>query len=265
MKPLLTLVIAGLFLIGCKEEIVIDTTPPSPPQGIMTISLDNAVELQWYPSQAEDVEGYNVWVSDQYDGRYALLATVTATDYIDYGAENGVTYYYAISAFDFEKNESALSKDVIYDTPRPEGYQVVLSNWTTTPNTAGYDFSQYEILPYNDVNTDFFFENASGRFYAVVWGDTEIQDMGYTQNLDEISASPAAGWAPSKSAEAIVGHTYVIRTWNTHYAKIRVTEVAANRLVFDWAYQIAQGNRELKVANVPVPERKQLSRVRVME
>jgi hypothetical protein len=261
MKPIFIVLAASFIILGCDKELDIDTTPPPPPQGIRTISLDNAVELQWLASQAEDVKGYKVWVSDQYDGRYTLIASVSATQLVDYGAVNGVTYYYAVSAYDFNDNESALSKEVVYDTPRPEGYGVALFDYQISPHVAGYDFSQYTILGYDDKNTDFFFENSNGRFFIIVWNDSEIQDMGYTESLDEISASPVQGWAPSKSAEAIVGHTYIIRTWNEHYAKVRVKEVGVSRLVFDWAYQTTEKNPELRIIRPSPPERKSLERM----
>jgi hypothetical protein len=153
-----------------------------------------------------------------------------------------------------------LSKEVVYDTPRPEGYGVVLSDYQTSSNVAGYDFSQYTILGYDDKNTDFFFENSKGRFYLDVWDDSDIQDMGYTSSLDDISSAPTQGWAPSKSTEAIVGHTYIIWTWNDHYAKVRVKEVGVSRLVFDWAYQTAEKNPELRISRPSPTERKSLER-----
>jgi hypothetical protein len=188
-------------------------------------------------------------VINQYAGRYQLIASTSNTSLVDYGAVNGITYYYAVSAYDFNDNESALSKDVVYDTPRPEGVGVVLIDTSTARNLSGYGFAQYSVLSCYDKNTDIFFVKSFGRLYIQVWSDTDIQDMGYTSSLDEISSSPTLGWAPSKSSEAIVGHTYIIWTVDDNYAKIRVQSVAANRIVFDWAYQTAKGNVELKTAH----------------
>jgi len=244
---MLSLFIVPMVLMGCLHEI--DTTPPPPPQGIRTISLDNAVEIQWLPSQAEDVNGYNVWVSDQYNGHYQLIASTSSAKLVDYGAVNGNTYYYAVSAYDYDDNESDLSKDVVYDTPRPEGMGVALLDTSTSRNLSGYSFSRYSILNYNDLYTDVFFVNSYGVQYLQVWPDTDIQDMGFTSSLDDISVSPKDGWAPSKSAEAIAGHTYVLWTVDDHYAKIRVQHVTSSRIVFDWAYQTAPGNIELKMAH----------------
>ena len=246
MKSLFITFLASVIILGCTKENDIDTTPPPPPQGIKTISLDNAVEIQWLPSQAEDVDGYKVWKSDQYSGRYQLIASTAKTNLVDYGAVNGTTYYYAVSAYDFHSNESALSKDVVYDTPRPEGLGVTLMDTNTAKNISGYGFAQYSVLSCYDIHTDIFFVNVHSRLSLQVWSDTDIQDMGYTSSLDEISAAPTEGWAPSKSVEPIEGHTYVIWTVDNHFAKVRVQNVTPNRLVFDWAYQTAKGNVELK-------------------
>ena len=221
MKPILTAISLLLILTGCDINSDIDTEAPPPPQGIVTISLDNAVELQWLESQAEDVRGYRIWVSDHYNGRYSPIGSASGTSFIDYDAFNGVTYYYAVSAYDYDDNESELSTDVIYDTPRPEGYNIVLANLQYSPNVSGYDFSQYAVTTYDDDYTDIFFENVNGRNVIYVWDDSDIQDMGYTNSLDDISFAPALGWTPSKMVEAIVGHTYIIWTWDDHYAKIR--------------------------------------------
>ncbi|MEP0821235.1 MAG: hypothetical protein HRF44_00155 [Ignavibacterium sp.] len=244
MKSLITAILAAFSLTACTLE-PIDTVPPVPPTGIRTISLDNAVQLDWIPNSEADLAGYNVWVSDRYSGNYTYIGSTKQPTFTDYGAVNGVTYYYGVTAYDFEGNESAMSRDVVYDTPRPEGYDVVLYDYLTTPNLAGYDFSTYSVGPYDDMYTDVFFENAGGVFYLNVWSDTDIQDMGYTETLDDISVAPVAGWSPSGSVEAIPGHTYVVWTWDDHYAKIRVTTVSTNSIVFDWAYQTAPANPEL--------------------
>ena len=92
----------------------------------------------------------------------------------------------------------------------------------------------------------FFFENYQGTFYLDVWQDTDIQDMGSTQDIYDIAFAPTSGWSSSKSVYAQVGHTYVIWTWNNHYAKIRISAITNNRIVFDWAYQLVKGETQLK-------------------
>lgn len=186
-------------------------------------------------------------MSNSYDGRYDLIGSSSKATFIDRGARNGFTYYYAVTAYDFSGNESDLSKDVVYDTPRPEGYNVILQNRFLKPNLAGYDFSAYSVVYYDTDLTDLYVEyTSSGVPYFVVWTDTDIQDMGYSKDLDEITVAPIQGWSPTKDAHLIFGHTYVIHTWDNHYAKVRATEIRLNSVRFDWAYQTAKGNPELK-------------------
>lgn len=249
MKQLLTFLIltSSLFYFGCEQRIVeADTTPPSIPQGIVTIAEDSQVEIFWLSNTEPDLAGYNIYISYAYDGRYQLLGSTNQPYFLHRGAENGKTYYYALSAYDESGNESGLTPEVISETPRPEGYAVILRDFRSAPNLGGYDFSTYSVGPYNDQYTDVYFEYYNGVSYFNVWEDTDIQDMGYTTSLDDIAEAPTSGWTPTKDVVVIPGHTYVIWTWDNHYAKIRVTEVSASRVKFDWAYQLQKGNPRLK-------------------
>jgi hypothetical protein len=245
------LVLIASLMIGCHNSFYIDTTPPSPPQAIMAVALDNAVELTWLINSERDVAGYKVWVSDRFDGRYVVLGSVNSAKYVDYGARNGTRSYYGVTAYDYDGNESELSTDLVYATPRPEGYGTKLNDYHAAPNLAGYDFSTYSVGDYKDDFTDLFFESSNGRYYLNVWDDSDVQDMGYSTSLYDIAGAPSAGWSPSKSVEAIPGHTYVIWTWDDHFAKVRVREVTALRVTFDWAYQVAASNPDLKRQMTP--------------
>lgn len=249
MRPKLAVLTLALLLVSCvrREEVIgPDVTPPGAPRGVTTISLDNAVQINWLENTEPDIAGYRVWVSNAYDGLYSAIADIPGTEFVDNGAVNGATYYYAVSAYDLAGNESELSMDVAYDTPRPEGYNVRVYDVVAFPNQSGYDFSTYSVGPYDDQFTDVYAEFFSGLPYLRVWSDTDIQDMGYTRDLDEISVAPADGWSASRTCEAILGHTYVVWTNDDHYAKLRVVAIGTNSVVFDWAYQTAPANPELK-------------------
>ncbi len=243
MKYLLAV---SFLVIGCSEAYPVDTTAPAPPRGVQTLAVDNAVQVTWMGNTERDIGGYNVWVSERYDGRYSFLGSTGDIIYVDYSARNGTTYYYAVSAYDYERNESDLSRDVAAATPRPEGFGVQLSDYRTVPSSGGYDFSTYSNGRFDDDYTDVFFEHFNGRFYLNVWSDTDIQGMGYTTSLDDITKAPTSGWTPSRSVEAIPGHTYIVWTWDNHYAKMRVRSVNVTSVVFDWAYQTAKGVTALK-------------------
>ena len=46
-----------------------------------------------------------------------------ASRYVDDDVRNGSTYFYAVSAYDYDGNESELSPEQVYDTPRPSGIE----------------------------------------------------------------------------------------------------------------------------------------------
>ncbi|MEK6571537.1 MAG: hypothetical protein AABZ61_09215, partial [Bacteroidota bacterium] len=152
--------------------------------------------------------------------------------------------------------------DALGATPRPEGRDVALLDYRSNPNGSGYDFSTYSIGLYNDKYTDIFFEYSNSIPYMDVWDDSDIQDMGYTGSLDEIRVAPESGWAPTKDVRLITGHTYLVWTWDDHFAKFRVLSVLPQRVVFDWAYQLQEGNPFLKHNTRQLAERGQLSRTR---
>ncbi len=244
---ILLVTITVLGFTGCEVAIIEpDFIPPSPPRNIYTETGDNYIVITWSSSPDRDVDGYRVYVSSSYNGHYDLIGTTHGTSMTDIDARNGSTYYYAVTAYDYDGNESELSRDVAYDTPRPEGMNVRITNFRTQPGLSGYDFSTYSIGVYNDQYTDVYFEYYEGYYYLNVWTDSDIKDMGYTSSLYEIGEAPASGWSPSKDVRAIPGHTYVIWTWDNHFAKIRIVALTPNQVVFDWAYQLQEGNPRLK-------------------
>lgn len=249
-----TLLISGCIMENHFTDYV-DLQPPSPPKNIYTISGDNWLEIRWQFNYEKDVQAYNIYRSYSYNGEYRYIGTTSKNYFIDYSVRNGITYYYGITAVDYSGNESDLSYEVIYDTPRPEGYNQTIFDFRRFPNLAGYDFSNYSVVPYDNDNCDMFFENYNGTFYMVVYDDTDIQDMGPTSDIYDIDKAPISGWSPTKDVKLYEGHSYVVWTWDNHFAKFRVKYLTPERIVFDWAYQLAEGNRELK-STTSRPERR---------
>jgi hypothetical protein len=246
----------AVLIAGCNDSTTSsrDVTPPAAPRGIRTITGDQSVHLDWLANTEPDVAGYNVYMGPCYDVSCAKkVGTTTSTSFVVGGLTNGVTRYFAVSAYDHAGNESGLSYDVIFDTPRPAGTGRVLSNYRDTPAASGYDFSTFSTRAYNDTLTDMYF-GYNGTFYQMFVPDfqTDIQDAGYSTTLDAVDVAPNSGWSPSGTVELIVGHCYVVWTRDDHFAKFRVTDLqpgapgTSARVTFDWAYQVAQGNPELR-------------------
>lgn len=235
------------LLISCCKISEPDTEPPAVPRGVISITGDRAVYLQWYPNNEKDLAGYNVYRNYSPGGFFDLIETVFTPYFVDYNVINGVTYYYAVSAFDEAGNESDLSPDLVYDTPRPEGTDM-LKSYLTDPFESGFDFSAGEVLPYDGTQTDIYYEYDT--LYEIHYmncanDSTDIQDFGYMDDLDGINYAPEQGWSYLGWVELIVGHGYIVWTRDNHFAKFRIIDYGNGWCKFDWAYQIDEGNREL--------------------
>lgn len=258
--PIILLIPFILYSCGVNDSYhTVDITPPAPPTGITVLNGDNRVDISWNPNYENDLAGYNVYYAYSYNGKYTLIGSTNNDYFIDNDAANGTTYYYAVAAYDYNGNESELSYDAIYAVPRPEGFNQTIFDFHRYPDLAGYTFNDYSVVPYDDQSTDFFLGIYNGIDSIMVNYDTDIQDMGPTQDIWDIAFAPSSGWRDSKSAVAIPGHTYVIWTWDNHYAKVRVSEISSNRIVFDWSFQLLEGEHMLKPRKAPA-EREKISR-----
>ncbi len=247
------LLLLGLLATGCTvEETIVEPTedfqPPATPRGVTSITGDGFVEILWFESDEADLAGYAVYRSFEPTGLFDLIAEVTTGRYVDRDVQNGFTYYYAVAAYDYSGNESALSPENVFDTPRPAGRNLLLYDMDYRPDLTGYDFSGRRVVGFDDQRADITvdYDDDLDVFFIDVGNiDTDIQDFGYTDNLDDISYAPENGWSGLGYAEAILGHTYLLWTSDNHFAKFRVVGINGNSLLLDWAYQIDPGNPEL--------------------
>jgi hypothetical protein len=243
-------VLAGLaiFAAGCGDDpVAVDTYPPAAPQAVRTVTGDGSVTLSWVPNTEPDLAGYRVFRGTTgYDGRLDPLSTTTTTSYVDYAVANGTTYYYAVAAYDAAGNESELSLENTFDTPRPAGANLVLYDVSFEPDQlAGYDFSDGVRRLSGDTTTDIYY-NVFGGTRLMVARDlsTDVQDAGY-HALDDLDWAPEEGWSPTGTVELITGHSYYVWTRTGNYAKFLVTSITDGQVRIDWAYQLQASNPEL--------------------
>jgi len=238
---------------SCESRVISepDTEPPALPRGVYSITGDEEVIIEWFPNGEYDLAGYMVWRSGD-DVDFDLLDEVSpgTTSYVDRNVKNGKTYYYAVSAFDSDNNESDLSPEIVDDTPRPQGRSVTLRDYQISPERSGFDFSRPArgTIPWNDFDTDIYFGfdldvNVS---YMYSDNDTLMQDMGYRDSMDGLDEAPLYDLGYTELfVELLEGHVYAFHTPDGNYAKIRVIDVSDVSVTFDWAYQIDIDNPEL--------------------
>lgn len=251
---------AVVALSGCDDGTRPgDVTPPAAPRGVYSITGDHEVFVSWLDNTEPDVAGYRIYDSPcgELDCPYDPVGSTSRTSFTVTGLPNGVTRHYAVAAYDRAGNESDLSYDTVFDTPRPEGRDAFLNNSQETLAGAGWDFSAYQSRPADDPLTDMYFGfNGSIDQMFVPDLGTDIQDAGYASSLDAVDYAPSGGWSPTGTVELIQGHCYVVATRDNHYAKFRVTDLRPagggnpTQVVLDWAYQVDTGNRELRARPV---------------
>lgn len=251
-KPWIILTAGAVILGGCHDETAPrDLAPPAAPRGLYSVTGDQSATLHWLGNTEGDLSGYRVYIGDCPDLScpYSRVGSTVSTSFTVTGLTNGQTRYFAVSAVDLAGNESDLSYNSIYDTPRPAGTNRALSDKGASPTVSGYDFSAYVVRPWDDPSTDMYFQVVGGVPQMVCpFTDTDIQDAGYASSLDAVDFAPSAGWSATGTVELIPGHCYVLAIGSTfvNYAKFRVSGVSSSQVVFDWAYQTDPNNRELR-------------------
>lgn len=255
---------AGLLLWGCgsKDTVYVDrpdVTAPGVPRGVSSITGDEQVTIVWLGSTEEDIRSYIVYRDENTDSDelYDEIARINVNEfqsqwtYVDYNVQNSdpdhsYVYYYAVSAIDYDDNESELSYEDVFDTPRPEGFNVFID---ATSEPSAFDFSAGVRVPSNSNDADIvvtFDQNLGALFIEAAYEDVDLQDFGFTDSMDDVDWSPLDGWTSVGWSEVIVGHSYIVWTADDNYAKLRVFQVDSTTLRFDWAYQADTGNPELK-------------------
>lgn len=267
----LLLVLLALGFVGCDDENngIVEPDPiPASPQGVYSITGADVVYVFWNGIYDRDVDYYVVYRSLDALTGYKEIATVDAEsnpnldliiyEYDDATADNGTTYWYAVTSVDRAGQESDLSAENVFDTPRPEGTATLFFN-DDTPSLSGFNLLTQSNVPDTSAAADVWMDrDINGVPYLNAGNiDTDIQDMGFTGDFDNIGWAPDLGWSELGYVEIILGHTYVVWTADNHFAKMRALSFntgvgGLNSVTFEWAYQTDPGNLEL----APVADQK---------
>jgi hypothetical protein len=251
--------VAG-YMAGCDTcdncvDCCYDDQPPAIPTGVQSITGDEYVVVVWDPVRVDDLAGYGIYRSYYDRGPYQRIGEVERgeeTEFYDYDLTNGETYFYAVDAFDYSGNESALSYETVDDTPRPEGWDM---QWFTSqyePDLAAIAilpeiYDTILLLPYDDADAQFYLTTGSqGLKRIVATGANQIQDYGYADSPDVADQAPIDGWSESPDGlEVIPGHIYILRTASGYYGKVWIQSEAPNWVMAYWAFQEQRWSTEL--------------------
>ena len=240
---------ALLFTTGCddNERVVALDLPPHRVDGVYSVTGDEMVTVYWRANQEDDIDHYRVYRNVSATGTFTFIGSSPGTSYEDHAVTNGQTYFYAVAAVDRAGQESVeLSYENVFDTPRPEGFNITLTDMDAADATSGWDFSAYTRRSSLHANTDIFYDAdvAGGHYLVFAAPGTLIQDAGYVDLID-VDFAPPSGWSYDNVVEAIPGHSYIVLTRENHYAKFAVIARDGAGMLMDWAYQIDPDNPEL--------------------
>jgi rhamnogalacturonan endolyase len=168
--------------------------PPARPLNVSATAWDDTVQIEWDENSDLDLAGYRLYRGKSADSLSFLSDVGTATSYLDTNVTNDSTYYYAVTAYDADNNESNYS-DIVQAIPsiRPD-----------TPDSISYRFDANSILL---IWASQDLENIS----AINIYRSETEDMVF-ELIDTVN----------KSINTYIDEQLI--TGNTYYYKISVTD-----------------------------------------
>ncbi len=212
---------------------MLDIHPLLPPTNLTAEADDGAVLLDWDDSTEPFIIGYNVYRSTTPGGGYTKLntSTVLSSDYYDGTVQNGILYYYVVTAVS-SGGESAFSNEVSAVPNPPNPVLVIQENETgfcgvegvIENEHAGYTGSGY-------ANTDnavgkginYRIQIQTGGTYAFVWRFANGATAARPANL-LINGTPAASgiafpvtgawtsWSTTAAVQvSLLAGTYTVR------------------------------------------------------
>lgn len=243
------------------------------PDALWSVSLDGAIHLEWadnaYQADPAGFAHYRVY-SAPYDidlnlceNSWSLEGTTVAATFLAGSLQNGRPRCFGISAVTIEGFESIWS-DLRYDTPRPDGRELVVFTAAADPLHSGFRFfldgnndglaGPLELGLVSAAGTgqmDFVLQDVGGILQLVPQRTaTQLQRYG-TQTISDLTAidiAPAVGYARTAlTAQPRFGYVFEMDGGDGffRYGAIRVVAVGADYVVFDWSYQTDRGNPEL--------------------
>lgn len=296
----------ALLVAGCDSDDCVNCVdePPVVPTGVHSISGDGYVTVQWYDiSYYPYDEEYNPNVvtyviysryyeeGDEYDldrEFYPIGEVAWDENYDDSTGlhwfddiltseilAEGHRFEYAVSAVNAAGTESALSYEVVIDSPVEmdlDGVRIYAADGPEDEYSilSGFDFSDLLSQPVDPWATspthDIRVFLQGGIPYATTAPGVRIQDYGmFVDDTDPenpylvfegVSWAPADYYSESGVVELIAGHIYVLKIEDggTNYAKFGVTQVDAESVIIVWAYQTVEDLPELNVPDERKPE-----------
>lgn len=239
------------------------------PTTLSSVSLNGAIHLAWadnaFLNDPNDFKEYRVY-STSYSldqnlcgATWVLEGTTISPTFLVSALQNGVSRCFGVSS-ESQQGYESLWSPIREDTPRPDARNVLLTTDAYDPSAAGFRFYQPSngalgiVTSSNDLNADFWvYDDGAGSIYLVpqrAGTSVALYDTLPVDDLTSIDYAPVSGYSTS-AIQAVPGYGYVFQMSGgdafARYGALRVTDVSADYIIVDWAYQTDPGNPELEV------------------
>ena len=163
-----------------------DSDAPAVPTGLNIIigeSGDGEIALSWNENSEKDFDGYRLYRASNTDelSAYSLVIETPATNYKDTCLDYDTTYYYRVSAYDDNGNESEKSSSV-YIQPINVKYPAAPIGFKVYGYNLPFDDPKIELEWQNNMETDFSHYNIYRATLALFLTDSAHFVVNTTEN-----------------------------------------------------------------------------------
>jgi hypothetical protein len=252
-------------VLGQTNVVEVDERNRLPaPQALTSVTLNGGVQLLWdqnaYDASPSLFDSYRVYSTSMTatracdDAAWALEGTTVSDGFLARNLPNGETRCFAVSAISIDGHESLWS-NIREDTPRFDARSIVVDASDVRRTSSGFVFMPGagvlgSVVSDTTPGADLVLERrADGAlWFRSARAETRIMQYGVTplSTLEAIDRAPLVGYVDA--ARAIAGYGYAVRVQyadGMRYASLRVVHVAADYVLFDFAFQTQSGNGEL--------------------
>ena len=166
-------------------QYLIDRTAPAAPENVKAVGGNGNIEISWVQGEEQDLNGYTVWRAVSEEGPFEAVKTELKTiNWFDRNVQEGIVYYYRLTAEDLAGNQSPVSATVSAETQKDTEAPVVLAVYPESGSAIGPANSGISVTASDNhaLKSILIEYSRDGETYSTLYELTNIQ--GYGQNTD---------------------------------------------------------------------------------
>ncbi|MBD3232173.1 MAG: hypothetical protein GF315_00455 [candidate division Zixibacteria bacterium] len=264
----LLLIIILIFACAPKPPVeeapVVEEIPELQIYDLDITSINGTTEFTWKSDrqQGEPFGGYDIFVVPvEYESGESpeplnetpypgdVDGNPEVEEFTTTGIETGKVYKGWVRAYSVDR-DIYTSTDTVRFSPMKKGEFTISLRYSTA--SSGYDFSRGRMVPARSPEADIMFFGSRGepklaapeKLYRE-FADTRYFDMGMREQFNELIDYSRVRNAGKDSVPLKMGHIYLVRTADNHYAKVVCTGISGDggrkKASFNYVYNPVKG------------------------